>query len=86
MNPLGNELSGQGIGASVNAQQYARDLIRLKVIIKELYKSSNSEPLVVAPGGFFDQQWYSQLLQDSGVGTLDAMTHHIYNLGGGEFE
>ncbi|XP_042466127.1 heparanase-like protein 2 [Zingiber officinale] len=81
---FGNELSGQGVGASVDAEQYAKDLMVLKAMLKELYNDSHQQPLLVAPGGFFDPQWYAQLLQDSGPGTLDAMTHHIYNLGGGD--
>lgn len=73
------------MGASVDAEQYAKDLMVLKAMLKELYNDSHQQPLLVAPGGFFDRQWYAQLLQDSGPGTLDALTHHIYNLGGGEF-
>ncbi|KAG6520768.1 heparanase-like protein 1 [Zingiber officinale] len=80
---FGNELSGQGIGASVSVEQYAKDLIELKAIMKESYKYKGSVAKLVAPGGFFDQQWYAQLLRDSGSGTIDAMTHHIYNLGAG---
>ncbi|XP_072957749.1 heparanase-like protein 2 [Typha angustifolia] len=81
---FGNELSGHGIGASVGAEQYGKDLITLKGIFDELYTNSDKKPLVVAPGGFFDQQWYAQLLQASGPGVLNVMTHHIYNLGGGD--
>lgn len=80
----GNELSGRGIGARVSAEQYAKDLVVLRALLKELYEDSNTQPMLVAPGGFFDQQWYAQLLQDSGLGVVNVMTHHIYNLGGGE--
>ncbi|GJN08677.1 hypothetical protein PR202_ga26626 [Eleusine coracana subsp. coracana] len=51
--------------------------------IQQLYKAPLSQPLLLAPGGFFDQQWYSQLLQTSGHGVVSALTHHVYNLGGG---
>lgn len=80
---FGNELSGRGIGASVSAELYGNDVIHLSNILSELYKNSSTRPLVVAPGGFFEQQWYAQLLQVSGSGVVNAMTHHIYNLGGG---
>lgn len=80
----GNELSGSGVSARVSAEQYAKDLIGLKTLLKELYKNSRMRPLLVAPGGFFDQKWYTQLLQASGQGVVNALTHHIYNLGPGE--
>ncbi|KAJ6795402.1 heparanase-like protein 1 [Iris pallida] len=80
---FGNELSGQGIGASVGAEQYGKDVIVLRDILGQLYRSSSSRPLLLAPGGFFEQQWYAQLLQVTGPGVVDVMTHHIYNLGGG---
>ncbi|OAY84041.1 Heparanase-like protein 1 [Ananas comosus] len=80
---FGNELSGHGVGASVGAEQYGRDLIVLKSMLDELYSKSRTKPLLLAPGGFYEQQWYAQLLQVSGSGTLNGMTHHIYNLGGG---
>ncbi|KAL3748558.1 hypothetical protein ACJRO7_009747 [Eucalyptus globulus] len=81
---FGNELSGSGVDASVSVEQYGKDLIFLKNIINELYKSSRSKPSVIAPGGFYDQQWYAKLLQVSGSGLINAMSHHIYNLGGGD--
>ncbi|XP_020590057.1 heparanase-like protein 2 isoform X2 [Phalaenopsis equestris] len=81
---FGNELSGNGVSARVGARQYAKDLIVLKAIIDELYDKYRSKPLIVAPGGFFDnQQWYADLLEVSGAGVLNAMSHHVYNLGAG---
>ncbi|EAZ26032.1 hypothetical protein OsJ_09885 [Oryza sativa Japonica Group] len=79
----GNELSGHGIGARVDATLYGKDAIELKSIFQQLYKAPLSQPSLLAPGGFFDQQWYTQLLQTSGHGVVSALTHHIYNLGGG---
>ncbi|RWW00841.1 hypothetical protein GW17_00036164, partial [Ensete ventricosum] len=67
----GNELSGRGVGARVGSEQYAKDLVGLRALLKELYEDSNTQPLLVAPGGFFDQQWYAQLLQDSGLGVVN---------------
>ncbi|XP_068656282.1 heparanase-like protein 1 isoform X2 [Aristolochia californica] len=80
---FGNELSGSGVGASVHAEQYGKDLIVLKAILDELYKNSFEKPLLLAPGGFFDQQWYTKLLQVSGPHVVNVLTHHIYNLGPG---
>lgn len=81
---LGNELSGHGIGACVDAEVYGKDLIGLKAVLDELYKNSPSKPLLLAPGGFLDRQWYTQLLQTSGPGVINGITHHIYNLGRGD--
>ncbi|CAN6454868.1 unnamed protein product [Victoria cruziana] len=78
---FGNELSGMGIGASVPAQQYAKDLVKLRSIINEIYGGKSLQPLLLAPGGFYDEQWFSQLLQDSKSGVFNVLTHHIYNLG-----
>lgn len=80
---LGNELSGSGVGASVDAKQYGEDLIKLNKIINELYEKSSSKPSLLAPGGFFDKDWFAQLLQVTGPGVVDALTHHIYDLGPG---
>lgn len=80
----GNELSGSGVGASVSAELYGKDVINLKDIIKDLYKNSDVKPLLVAPGGFYNQQWFAKFLQVSGSGIVNILTHHIYNLGAGE--
>ncbi|XXG46806.1 hypothetical protein AAC387_Pa02g1555 [Persea americana] len=82
---LGNELSN-GFGASVDggAEQYGKDLITLKAILRDLYKGSHQQPLLLAPGGFYDQKWYNKLLQVSGTNVADVLTHHIYNLGAGD--
>ncbi|CAN6441471.1 unnamed protein product [Victoria cruziana] len=78
---FGNELSGSGVAARVDAKQYAADLFTLRAVLNDLYQSSSKIPLVLAPGGFFDEQWYSQLLGNSGPQVLDVLTYHIYNLG-----
>ncbi|KAJ0973844.1 hypothetical protein J5N97_015809 [Dioscorea zingiberensis] len=80
---FGNELSGRGIGARVEAEQYGKDLVHFKAILDELSEKSQTRSLLLAPGGFFDKQWYSKLLRISGSGVVNAMTHHIYNLGPG---
>ncbi|GJN35288.1 hypothetical protein PR202_gb24041 [Eleusine coracana subsp. coracana] len=79
---FGNELSGSGIGASVGVEQYGKDIVELQSIINQLYGNS-TRPLVVAPGGFYDQKWFTRLLEVTGPNVLNAMTHHIYNLGAG---
>lgn len=76
-------MSGHGIGASVDAKQYGKDLIALKSMLDELYNNSSPQSLILAPGGFFDQSWYAHLLQFSGDRIVNGMTHHIYNLGPG---
>nr|GLL22144.1 heparanase-like protein 1 [Ipomoea trifida] len=52
---LGNELCGTGVGASVDAELYAKDMIRLKSLIDQLYKDVHPKPLLLAPGGFYDK-------------------------------
>lgn len=79
---LGNELSGSGVGTRVSAAQYASDLISLNNMLEEVYKANKSKPLVIAPGGFFDQNWFTEFLNKT-HNNLDVMTHHIYNLGPG---
>ncbi|XP_028753639.1 heparanase-like protein 1 [Neltuma alba] len=80
---FGNELSGNGIGASVLPAQYGKDLIHLKQILDILYERSRFKPALVAPGGFYQKDWYNKLLQVSGSGIINVLTHHIYNLGAG---
>ncbi|KAM7269724.1 hypothetical protein ACFE04_025221 [Oxalis oulophora] len=80
---FGNELSGKGVGASVDAELYGKDVINLKNIIDDLYKDARSKPALVAPGGFFDQDWFAKFLRVSGSSVVNAVSHHIYNLGAG---
>ncbi|KAL5669275.1 hypothetical protein ACJX0J_021496, partial [Zea mays] len=81
----GNELSGSGVGARVDADQYAADVIALKRIIDSTYHQSSSpaKPLVLAPGGFFDAAWFTELVGKTKPEQMDVITHHIYNLGPG---
>lgn len=80
---VGNELSGNGVGASVGAELYGKDLIKLKIFMNDLYKKSNMKPSLIAPGGFYDQEWFAKLLRVSGSNVVNLVTHHIYNLGAG---
>ncbi|OEL36787.1 Heparanase-like protein 3 [Dichanthelium oligosanthes] len=80
---LGNELSGNGVGTRVGAGQYAADVIALKTIVDNIYRSNPSKPLVLAPGGFFDPGWFTELIVKTRPNLLNVITHHIYNLGPG---
>ncbi|XP_050378620.1 heparanase-like protein 1 [Argentina anserina] len=80
---LGNELCGNGVGASVGAEQYGKDMIKLKHIVNQLYNSSHIKPVILGPGGFYDQKWFATLLQVSGSDVVDVVTQHLYNLGPG---
>ncbi|KAL5224762.1 hypothetical protein ABZP36_011401 [Zizania latifolia] len=80
---LGNELSGTGVGAQVGVEQYAADVIALKSLVDNIYRGSPSKPLVLAPGGFFDAGWFTELIVKTKPNLLNVITHHIYNLGPG---
>ncbi|XP_073047276.1 heparanase-like protein 3 [Primulina eburnea] len=79
---LGNELSGSGVGASVAAEQYVTDVINLQKVVEDIYKSFETKPLVLGPGGFFDTEWYTKFINGASQ-SLEVVTHHIYNLGPG---
>ncbi|OAY46998.1 heparanase-like protein 3 [Manihot esculenta] len=79
---LGNELSGSGVGTRIAADQYAADTISLYKIVQKIYSGAESKPLVIAPGGFFDANWFKEFIDKTG-NSVDVITHHIYNLGPG---
>ncbi|ONM38830.1 Heparanase-like protein 3 [Zea mays] len=81
----GNELSGSGVRARIDADQYAADVIALKHIVDSAYQGKPSKPLVLASGGFFDAVWFTQLVSKTKPDQMDAITHHIYNLGPATF-
>lgn len=81
----GNELSGSGVGTRVGAGQYAADVVSLKQLVDEVYGASPSleKPLVIAPGGFFEPEWFEEIVVRTRPNLMDVITHHIYNLGPG---
>ncbi|XP_074276592.1 heparanase-like protein 3 [Silene latifolia] len=80
---LGNELSGDnGIGAKVTAQQYASDVKTLHTLVERIYVNSQVKPLVIGPGGFYDNTWFPEFIAET-TNSLQAVSHHIYNLGAG---
>ncbi|KAJ8570759.1 hypothetical protein K7X08_037731 [Anisodus acutangulus] len=78
---LGNELNGLA-GATIEADQYSRDVIALHKLVQDIYKGKNVMPLILAPGGIFDAVWFSKFT-DKASNSLQVVTHHIYNVGGG---
>ncbi|GMI63507.1 glucuronidase 1 [Hibiscus trionum] len=47
---FGNQLSGSGMGAKVDAKQYGNDVIVLKNLVKELYAHPETEPKGIVDG------------------------------------
>lgn len=81
---LGNELSGKGIRVRVDVDQYAADTISLKNIVDQIYKDHPVKPLIIAPGGNFEVEWYSRFIDLTKTSSaLDVITHHMYILGPG---
>lgn len=78
----GNELCGSGVGTRVVADQYSNDTTALRNIVQQIYKGEN--PKIISPGGFFDEDWFKQFLDKTPK--IDAVTHHIYNLGAGKLK
>ncbi|KAG4181758.1 hypothetical protein ERO13_A09G003440v2 [Gossypium hirsutum] len=81
---FGNQLSGAGMGARVEAEQYGKDVIVLKNMVKDLHSDPKTQPKVLGPSGFYDEKWFNVFLEVSGQGVVDGVTHHIYNLGPGD--
>ncbi|CAN0923543.1 Heparanase-like protein 1 [Linum grandiflorum] len=82
---LGNELTGKGVSARIEPEQYAKDTKKLREAVNKLYPDPNSRPKVLGPAGFFDKEWFKKYLQALGPNVIDGVTHHIYNLGAGKY-
>ncbi|XP_052875027.1 heparanase-like protein 2 [Gossypium arboreum] len=81
---FGNQLSGAGMGARVEAEQYGKDVIVLKNMVKDLHPDPKTQPKVLGLSGFYDEKWFNVFLEVSGQGVVDGVTHHIYNLEPGD--
>lgn len=79
---LGNELSGDGVGVRVSADQYSSDTIALQNLVQNVYSNLQPKPLIIAPGGFFAVNWYKEFMIKTAK-SLDVVTHHMYSLGPG---
>ncbi|VAI82931.1 unnamed protein product [Triticum turgidum subsp. durum] len=80
---LGNELGGKAVGTLIAADQYAKDVTFLKWVVEDTYEDSPSKPLLLAPGSFFDKDWFSEFITKTSPDTVSVVSHHIYNLGAG---
>ncbi|KAE8718951.1 Heparanase-like protein 3 [Hibiscus syriacus] len=78
----GNKLSGSGVGTRVSADQYAADTIALQSVVENVYKNVDLKPMIIAPGGFYDSDWFKEYINKT-IKFVDVVTHHIYNLGPG---
>ncbi|KAL4324943.1 hypothetical protein GQ457_11G024950 [Hibiscus cannabinus] len=76
----GNQFCGSGKGARVDANQYGKDVIILKNLVKELYADPETRPKVLGPCCFYDEKWLNTFLEVSGREIVDGVTHHIYSL------
>ncbi|KAM0070360.1 putative glycosidase [Helianthus debilis subsp. tardiflorus] len=74
---LWNEQSGSGVGIRVTASQYASDTIALKNVVHKSYQGIRSKPRIIAPGGFFDANWFKEFI-DKTPETLDIINHSPY--------
>ncbi|KAF5456763.1 hypothetical protein F2P56_026208 [Juglans regia] len=79
---LGNELSGNGVGTRVPSHQYASDINSLQNMVQNIYAGFEVKPLVIAPGGFFDANWFTEFIKETPE-SLQVVSHHIYSLGPG---
>ncbi|KAG8372679.1 hypothetical protein BUALT_Bualt12G0091700 [Buddleja alternifolia] len=82
---FGNELGGMAIGTEVAAKQYAADTKALHNLIQHIYKGANRKQPTIAPGSNYEREWFKTYIAETS-GSLDVITHHIYNVGSGADE
>ncbi|XP_016669894.1 heparanase-like protein 2 [Gossypium hirsutum] len=63
---FGNQLSRAGMGASVEAEQYGRDILVLKNLVKELHREPKTQPKVLGPSGYYDVKCWELRFCESG--------------------
>ncbi|CBI27258.3 unnamed protein product, partial [Vitis vinifera] len=80
---LGNELCGSGVSARLDAKQYAKDLVKLRQTVKDVYQKARPMPKIMGPAGFYDKEWFDTFLEAAGPHAVDGLSHHTYNLGPG---
>jgi heparanase 1 len=50
--------------------------------VQNVYAGFKVKPQVIAPGGFFDANWFTEFIKKTPK-SLQVVSHHIYNLGPG---
>ncbi|KAG0471922.1 hypothetical protein HPP92_016468 [Vanilla planifolia] len=84
---FGNELSGEGVGTRIHAAQYAEDVIKLKSLVDQIYQDIPDEPLLIAPAGFYEENWYGEFIDlTKSSSSVNVISHHLYSLGSGKDE
>ncbi|MBA0649657.1 hypothetical protein Goklo_017199, partial [Gossypium klotzschianum] len=59
------------MGARVEAEQYGKDVIVLKNMVKELHPDPKTQPKVLGPSGFYDEKWFNSFLEVLGQEVVD---------------
>ncbi|KAI4966128.1 hypothetical protein ZWY2020_046446 [Hordeum vulgare] len=60
-----------------------QDATFLKWVLEDTYEDSPSKPLLLAPGSFFDEDWFGEFIAKTSPDIVSVVSHHIYNLGPG---
>ncbi|GMH07034.1 hypothetical protein Nepgr_008874 [Nepenthes gracilis] len=81
---LGNELTKNNANRSIwiSPDQYARDVGALHTLLEVIYRGLEKKHLLISPGGSFNATWFTPFI-DQTTGSLQVISHHVYNLGPG---